>query len=54
RGEEAKKVGYCIADGLGRGYLGNREEGLYFTGANGYRVDKIISVHELIKELTEG
>lgn len=54
RGEEAKKVGYCIADGLGRSYLGNREEGLYFTGANGYRVDKIISVHELIKELTEG
>ncbi|WP_241813976.1 nitronate monooxygenase [Helicobacter pylori] len=28
--------------------------GCIFTGANGYRVDKIISVHELIKELTEG
>ncbi|CAM2819926.1 nitronate monooxygenase [Helicobacter felis] len=54
RGEEAKKVGYCIADGLGRSYQGNREEGLYFTGANGYRVERILSVHELVQELIRG
>lgn len=53
RGKEAKKVGYCIADSLGKGHLGNLDEGLYFSGANGYRVDKIISVKELIDELTQ-
>ncbi|PZT48703.1 2-nitropropane dioxygenase [Helicobacter valdiviensis] len=52
RGQEAKKVGYCIADGLGDGYLGDKENGLYFTGANGYRIDKIVSVQEIIDELT--
>ena len=52
RGEEAKKVGYCIADSLGKGHMGDREEGLFFSGANGYRIDKIISVKELIDELT--
>lgn len=52
RGIEAKKVGYCIADRLGDASNGNLETGLYFTGANGYRIDKIISVKELIDELT--
>lgn len=54
RGVEAKKVGYCIADSLGKGHLGDKVEGLYFSGANGYRIDKIISVKELIQELTQG
>lgn len=54
RGTEAKKVGYCIADSLGKAHLGNLQEGLYFTGANGYKIDKIISVKELIEELTKG
>ncbi len=54
RGTEAKKVGYCIADSLGKGHLGDIKEGLYFSGANGYKVKKIISVKELIKELTQG
>lgn len=53
RGEEAKKVGYCIADRLGDASLGNLDTGLYFTGANGYKIDKIISVKELIGELVE-
>lgn len=53
RGVEAKKVGYCIADGLGRAHLGNTQDGLYFSGSNGYRIDKIISVKELIDELTQ-
>lgn len=54
RGKEAKIVGYCIADSLGKGHLGDESEGLYFSGANGYRIDKIISVKELIKELVQG
>ncbi|MDA3966803.1 nitronate monooxygenase [Helicobacter sp. WB40] len=53
RGEEAKRVGYCIADGLGDGYRGDIENGLFFTGANGYRIDKIQSVQEIIDELTK-
>ncbi|MDU7692810.1 MAG: nitronate monooxygenase [Helicobacter sp.] len=52
RGIEAKKVGYCIADRLGAAYEGDLDAGLYFTGANGYRIEKIISVRELINELT--
>lgn len=51
RGEEAKKVGYCIADSLGRAHNGDLNDGLFFTGSNGYRIDKIISVKELINEL---
>ncbi|MCE3039239.1 nitronate monooxygenase [Helicobacter anatolicus] len=54
RGKEAKIVGYCIADSLGKGHLGDLQEGLYFSGANGYRIDKILSVEELIGELVRG
>ncbi len=53
RGVEAKKVGYCIADSLGRGFMGDREQGLYFTGANGYRIQKIQPVREIIAELVQ-
>jgi nitronate monooxygenase len=52
RGEEAKKVGYCIADRLSDAYNGNKETGLFFTGSNGYRLDKLVSVKELMDELT--
>jgi len=52
RGEEAKAVGFCIADRLSDAYMGNRELGLFFTGSNGYRLDKLISVKELMDELT--
>ena len=51
RGEEAKAVGYCIADRLSAAYEGDRETGLFFTGSNGYRIEKIISVKELMAEL---
>jgi nitronate monooxygenase len=54
RGEEAKVVGFCIADRLSDAYEGNTETGLFFSGTNGYRLDKIISVHELMQKLTEG
>jgi len=54
RGEEAKVVGFCIADRLSDAYEGNTETGLFFSGTNGYRLDKIISVHELMQKLIEG
>lgn len=53
QGEVAKQLGYCIANELGRAYQGN-PDGLYFVGARGYLLDEIISVEELVKELTEG
>jgi len=54
RGEEAKEVGFCIADRLSDAYEGNLETGLFFSGTNGYRLNEIISVHELMNKLTEG
>ena len=54
RGVEAKVVGYCIADRLSAAQIGDEETGLFFTGANGYKINKIISVHELINKLTKG
>lgn len=54
RGKEAKVVGYCIADRLGAAYKGDKETGLFFSGSNGYRLDKIISVKELMEKLVKG
>ncbi len=54
RGEEAKAVGYCIADRLSDAYLGKVDTGLFFTGANGYKIQKLITVKELMDKLTNG
>lgn len=54
QGEEAKAVGFCIADRLSDAYLGNTDTGLFFTGSNGYKLDKIITVEELMNKLTNG
>ncbi|QKF64439.1 nitronate monooxygenase [Campylobacter corcagiensis] len=54
RGKGAKKVGYCIADRLYDAYAGKKESGLFFSGANGYRLNEIISVKELISKLVNG
>ena len=54
RGEEAKAVGYCIADRLSAAYEGDTETGLFFTGSNGYKVTELISVKELMDKLTNG
>ena len=54
RGEEAKVVGFCIADRLSDAYNGNLETGLFFSGTNGYRLNEIISVKELMDKLTKG
>jgi nitronate monooxygenase len=54
RGVEAKAVGYCIADRLSAAYKGDVETGLFFTGSNGYKIDKLISVKELMNKLVNG
>jgi nitronate monooxygenase len=54
RGVEAKAVGFCIADRLSDAYEGNTEFGLFFSGTNGYRINEIITVSELMKKLIEG
>jgi len=53
-GEEAKAVGYCIADRLSEAYVGSEEHGLFFTGSNGYKIDQLYSVKELMDKLTKG
>lgn len=44
---------FCICNGLlsSAGYNAEREEPLYTVGANGYRVDKILAVKDLMDEL---
>ena len=54
RGVEAKIVGYCIADRLSDAYDGIKESGLFFTGANGYKLKEIITVKELMSKLMNG
>ncbi len=54
RGKGAKEVGYCIADRLYDAYAGNLETGLFFTGTNGYRLNEIISVKDLMTKLVNG
>ncbi|NLN13161.1 MAG: nitronate monooxygenase [Arcobacter skirrowii] len=54
RGHEARLVGYCIAVRLGAAYKGDVDTGLFFSGSTGYKIDKIISVKELMEKLTKG
>ena len=48
-----KNVPYCIGLALTNAKKGDLENGFAFAGANAYRVDKIISVKELIDTLVE-
>lgn len=50
---EYKESPYCIAFALISAKKGNLEHGFAFAGSNAYRVDKIISVKELIESLCE-
>jgi oxidoreductase, 2-nitropropane dioxygenase family len=54
RGKGAKEVGYCIADRLFDSFSGKKETGLFFTGANGYKLKELISVKELMHRLVHG
>jgi nitronate monooxygenase len=47
-------AGYCIAQALVAGYRGQLDNGYAMCGANAWRCDRIVSVHELIEELVEG
>lgn len=51
---DVKTTPYCISDALINAAKGNLDEGLVFSGSNGYRNDKIVSVKELMDELKEG
>jgi nitronate monooxygenase len=48
-----KNVPYCIALALTNAKKGNLKNGFAFAGANTYRVDKILSVKELMETLIE-
>ena len=48
-----KNVPYCIGRALTNAKKGDLENGFAFAGANAYRVDKIVSVKELIGTLVE-
>lgn len=43
---------YCITQALTAAVMGDVENGLIFVGANADRIDKIVSVKELMEELT--
>lgn len=45
---------YCISSALLAAVHGNLDHGFAFIGANGYRVDRILTVPALIQELAEG
>ncbi len=47
------EVSYCIAKALTQAKMGDLESGFTFAGANAYRVDRILSVKELMVELEE-
>lgn len=46
-----KRAPYCIGKALTQAKLGNLEDGFVFAGANAWRVDRIISVEELLEAL---
>ncbi len=51
---EPAVAGYCIAQALVASYRGQMDKGYVMCGANAWRCDRIVSVHELIEELVEG
>jgi len=48
---EPAVAGYCIAQALVASYRGQMDKGYAMCGANAWRCDRIVSVHELIEEL---
>lgn len=53
QGRGAAKAGYCIADRLADARNGDTETGLFFSGSNGARLKELLSVRDLIEELTQ-
>jgi nitronate monooxygenase len=52
-GKGAAKVGYCIADSLGDAWGGDTESGLFFTGSNGWKLNELVHVRDLVGEITQ-
>ncbi|MDP2874720.1 MAG: nitronate monooxygenase [Holophaga sp.] len=52
-GVGAREVGYCIADRLEDARSGKKATGLFFTGSNGWKLKELVSVRELVAELTQ-
>jgi NAD(P)H-dependent flavin oxidoreductase YrpB (nitropropane dioxygenase family) len=50
---DIKTAPYCISLALDNARKGDLEKGFAFAGSNAFRVDKIISVKELLQELKE-
>ncbi|MFT5872894.1 MAG: nitronate monooxygenase [Clostridium sp.] len=48
-----KTTPYCITEALIQAVKGNLDEGLIFVGSNACKVDKIVTVKELMSELVE-
>ncbi len=49
---DPRKVNYCIAKALINAYRGDLDKGFAMCGSNAYRIKKIVSVKELITELS--
>ena len=47
------EVDYCIANALINGQKGNLNSGFVFAGSNSYKIEKIMSVKDLMEELVE-
>jgi len=52
-GKGAQEAGYCIADRLEDARSGKKNTGLFFTGSNGWKLRDLLSVRELVAELTQ-
>ncbi len=54
RAKKADWSSFCICNGLlsSAGYMMQTDDDLYTVGANGYRIDKLTNVRELMMELT--
>ncbi|MBU4252578.1 MAG: nitronate monooxygenase family protein [Candidatus Omnitrophica bacterium] len=50
---DPKKVNYCIAKALLNASRGQMEKGFAMCGSNAYRIERIVSVKELISELVD-
>ncbi|KGK89176.1 nitronate monooxygenase family protein [Clostridium sp. HMP27] len=48
---DPKTTIYCISNALMEAVKGNIENGLIFTGSNGYKITKLVTVKELINDL---
>ncbi len=48
-----KKAPYCIAEALTNARIGDLENGFAFAGSNAFRINKIVSVKELMNSLVE-